>query len=172
MALYSASVETSRKQTNQQDWKAIAHVIQVIQMQQINDWRKKYFTEEQLNQIEDLNKQYYTKEQQQKLAEWGKNWSQADEAAIQQWIVVLAELKRLVASGQDPASAESQAFAKKWVDLIQGFTHRDEGIMESLRNMYKGLSEMPAGQAPYPLPYNEEEREFLLKAIEVYQENK
>ena len=84
MALYSASVETSRKQTNQQDWESIVHVIQVIQMQQTNDWRKKYFSEEQLNQIEDLNKQYYTEEQQQKLAEWGKNWSQADqEAAIQ-----------------------------------------------------------------------------------------
>ena len=120
-----------------------------------------------------MNKQYYTKEQQQKLAEWEKNWSQADqEAAIQQWSAILAELKHLVASGQDPASAESQAFAKKWAVLIQGFTHGDEGIMQGLRKMYKGLSEMPAGQAPYPLPYSKEEGAFLLKAIEVYQENK
>jgi len=56
--------------------------------------------------------------------------------------------------------------------LIQGFTHGDEGIMQGLRKMYKGLSEMPAGQAPYPLPYSKEEGAFLLKAIEVYQENK
>src|ERR1700694_2859476 len=36
-------------QTNQQDWQSIVHVIQVIQVQETNDWRKKYFTEEQLN---------------------------------------------------------------------------------------------------------------------------
>jgi len=80
-------------------------------------------------------------------------------------------LKRLVASSQDPASVESQAFVKQWAVLIQRFTQGDEGIMEGLRKMYKGLSEMAAGQAPYPLPYNEEEGAFLLKAIEVYQAN-
>ena len=160
-------------QANQQDWESIVHVIQVIQMQQTNDWRKKYFTDEQLNQIEQLNKKYYSEEQRQKLAEWGKHWSKADqEAAIQKWSAVLAELKRLVTSGQDPASAESQAFVKQWAALIQQFTHGDAGIIQSLKDMYKGMSEMATGQAPYPLPYNEEEGAFLLKAVEVYMENK
>jgi len=56
--------------------------------------------------------------------------------------------------------------------FLQRFTHGDEGIMQGLRKMYKGLSEMPAGQALYPLPYSKEGGAFLLKAIAVYQVNK
>ena len=45
-------------------------------MEQTDDWRKKYFTDEQLKQMEDLSKQY-SEEAQRKIAAWGKNWTEA-----------------------------------------------------------------------------------------------
>jgi MerR family transcriptional regulator, thiopeptide resistance regulator len=159
-------------QANKQDWESIVRVIQVIQMQPTNDWRKKYFTEEQLNQMEQLSKKYYTEEQREKLAEWGKDWTEEDQlAANQQWGEAIAELKLLVSRTQDPASPEAQALVQKWRNLVHQFSHGNPGIQQSLRDMYKDVSQAPAGQAPYPLPYNQEEEAFLQKAIKIYQQN-
>ena len=159
-------------QTNKQDWESIVRVIQVIQMQPTNDWRKKYFTQEQLNQMEQLSKKYYSEEQRAKLAEWGKDWTEEDQlAANQQWSKAIAELKLLVSRAQDPASPEAQALVQKWQNLVHQFTHGDTGIQQGLRTMYKDVSEAPAEQVPYPLPYNQEEEAFLQKAIKIYQQN-
>ncbi|TME58075.1 MAG: MerR family transcriptional regulator [Chloroflexi bacterium] len=159
-------------QANKQDWESIVRVIQVIQMQPTNDWRKKYFTEEQLNQMEQLSNKYYSEEQRAKLAEWGKDWTEEDQlAANQQWGEAIAELKLLVSTAQDPASPEAQALVQKWQNLVHQFTHGDTGIQQGLRNMYKDVSQAPAEQVPYPLPYNQEEEAFLQKAIKIYQQN-
>jgi MerR family transcriptional regulator, thiopeptide resistance regulator len=159
-------------QANHQDWDSIVRVIQVIQMTQSNDWRKKYFTDEQLQQAEALNKQYYTDEQRQKLAEWGKDFSEEDQrVATQRWNTVIAELQRLVAVDTDPVGAEAQALMQQWNALLQEFTHGDAGITKSLGNMYKGISQMPAGQAPYAMPFNQEEGKFLEKAMKAYNES-
>ncbi len=158
-------------QANHQDWDSIVRVIQVIQMTQSNDWRKKYFTDEQLQQAEALSKQYYSDEQRQQLAAWGKNFTEEDQrVATQRWNTVLAELRRLVAVTADPASAEAQTLIQQWKSLLEEFTHGDASITKSLGNMYKGISQMPAGQAPYPMPYNQEEGKFLEKAMQVYNE--
>ncbi len=169
-AIIQAIDETqSLLQTNQQEWVSIVRVIRVMQMSQTNDWRKKYFSDEQLQQIEDLNKQSYTQEQQAKLAEWGKNWSEEDQrVATQQWSAVTAELKRLTAAGSDPAGPEAQALAAQWASLISGFTHGDPGIQEGLKTLYANMGKMPAGERPYPMPYNQEEGAFLQKMIEAY----
>ena len=159
-------------QANKQDWESIVRVIQVIQMQPTNDWRKKYFTEEQLNQMEQLSNKYYSEEQRAKLAEWGKDWTEEDQlAANQQWGEAIAELKLLVSTAQDPASPEAQALVQKWQNLVHQFTHGDTGIQQGLRNMYKDVSQAPTEQVPYPLPYNQEEETFLQKAIKIYQQN-
>ncbi len=156
---------------NAQNWDAIVGVIQVIQMTQSNDWQKKYFSNEQLAQMEELSKQSYSEEQRQQLAERGKNWTEEDQRrASQQWSEVLSELKRLVAGGQDPASPAAQAFAARWLALINQFTQGDTGITKGLQNMYGKLKEMPAEQRPIPYPYTAEEEAFLGKVLEVYKQ--
>ena len=149
-------------QTNNQDWESIIKVIRVMQMTQTNDWHKKYLTEEQLSKMEELSKTYYTEEQRQKLAEWGKNFTEEDQQVVsQKWSEATAELKRLVSAGQDPACAEAQTLAKNWQDLIHQFTHGDQGITESLSNMYKNQTD----DSPFPRPFNQEEGAFIQKAI-------
>ncbi len=155
-------------QANTNDWESIIQVIQVISMTQNNEWREKYFTPEQLQQMEDLNKKHYTEEQRQQIGEWGKNWSEEDQRAIsQKWDVAIAELKRLVSTGQDPAGPEAQALVTQWKALVGGFTHGDAGIQQGLNSMYQDVGDMPAEQRPFPMPYTPEEGEFLQKAMKV-----
>ena len=171
-AIISAIDETKKLlQTNQEDWESIVRVIQVIQMTQSNEWRNKYFTDEQLQKMQELSEKSYTEEQRQKLAEWGKNWSEEDQrVASQQWSTTLAELQRLLATGADPASPESQGFIGRWLALIEEFTHGDPGVTEGLKKWYRNLKELPANEAPFAYPYNKEGEAFLEKAIKVYKE--
>jgi len=158
---------------SQQEWDSIVHVIRVIQMTQNNDWRKKYLTDEQLKQMEAISQQAYTDEDRQKLADWGKNWSEEDQRrASQQWSEVIAELKRLSSSGENPGSPAAQALAQRWSDLIGQFTHGDPGISKGLGKWYGSLREMPAGDRPVSMPFDEKGEEFLKEVMRIYQANK
>jgi len=157
-------------QANTQDWKSIVSVIQVIQMTQTHDWREKYFTPEQMQQMEAMSRKHYTEEQRQKLAEWGKNWSEEDQQAIdQKWSALFAELKRLVAEGQDPAGPAAQTLVHQWRDLVNQFTHGDTGIQTSLGSLIAEVQAKPVNERPYVLPITKEEGAFLQKAMEVQQ---
>jgi DNA-binding transcriptional MerR regulator len=154
-------------QGNGHDWEAIVRVIQVMHMEQTNDWRKKYFTDEQLKQMEDLSKQSYSEEAQAKIAEWGKNWSEADqERANQQWGALIGELKRLVASGADPTGPEAQALAGQWMGLVGQFTRGDAEVTAGLKKM---TAANMRGETPYPPFFGKEEGTFLEKMLETYQ---
>jgi predicted outer membrane protein len=145
-------------------------VIQVIQMQQTDDWRKKYFSEEELKKMEDLSKKYYTEEQRQKIAEWGKDFSEEDQrVATQRWSEVIAELRQIIASGKDPASPEAQALAGRWLELVEGFTHGDEGIQHSLNHMWQDAFD-DTEQFPFARPYNREEMNFIVEALKLHRQ--
>lgn len=169
-AVIQAIGETERLlQTQAQDWEAIVRVIRVMQMQQHSDWRKKYFTDEQLQQMETLSKQSYTEEDRAKLAEWGKNWSEEDQIrATAEWNALIAKLKHLVAAGNDPTDAEAQALAARWLAQVQAFTRGDASITEGLKKM---TAANMRSETPYPPFYSKEEAAFIHKAMEVYQQN-
>ncbi|HVB60826.1 MAG TPA: MerR family transcriptional regulator [Ktedonobacteraceae bacterium] len=156
---------------NDDDWEAIVHVIQVMQMTQSNEWRKKYLTEEQIKQMEELSKASYTEEDRQKLQAWGANFSEQDQQrATQQWNEVIAEVRRLVAAGSDPAGAEAQAWAGRYLALIEEFTHGDPGITAGLKRYYTKLDEMPAEQRAVAMPFYSEDWKYIEKAVTAYQE--
>ncbi len=153
------------------DWEPIVKVISVMQMQQTNDWRKKYLTEEQMKAMEELSKKHYTEEQRQHLAERGKNWTEEDQQrATQQWNEVGTELKRLIAIGAAPDSPEAQALVQKWQALVQGFTGGDPGILQGLKNLTSDVRSRPESERPYSMPFSGEDEKFLHKAFEVYQQ--
>lgn len=161
----------SANTTNSNDWEPIVKVISVMHMQQTNDWRKKYLTEEQMKAMEELSKKHYTEEQRQMIAERGKNWTEEDQQrATQQWSEVGAELKRLIAIGSAPDSAEAQALVQKWQGLIQSFTGGDPGILQGLKNLTSDVRSRPEGERPYSMPFSGEDETFLHKALEVYQQ--
>lgn len=157
--------------SDQSNWESIVSVIQVMQMQQNNDWRNKYFSNEQLQKMEELSKKSYTEEQRQKLTAWGKGWSEEDQKqADQQWGAVNTELHRLVAEQKDPASAEAQAWAKVYDGLIGQFTRGDAGIESGLKNLYQNLNQLPTDERPMQLPYSAEEGAFIQKVMAIYKQ--
>lgn len=156
---------------NEPDWPAILHVIQVMQMQQNNDWRKKHFTDEQLRQMEALSKASYTEEQRQKLAESARHFTEDDQIrASQRWSKLGAELKRLIANGADPAGTEAQALAGQWQAMLDSFTGGDSGITQGLKSFYGNLGQMSESARPMPMPYSSEEWAFISQMLTTYQQ--
>ena len=170
--IITAIAETEKLlSANTDDWEPIVKVISVMHMQQTNDWRKKYLTEEQMKAMEELSKKHYTEEQRQHLAERGKNWTEEDQIqATQQWNEVGTELKRLIAIGAAPDSPEAQALVQKWQGLIQSFTGGDSGILQGLKNLTSDVRSRPESERPYSMPFSGEDEKFLHKALEAYQQ--
>ncbi|EFH90591.1 MerR family transcriptional regulator [Ktedonobacter racemifer] len=164
--------ETQRLlEVNTQDWSAILHVIQVIQMQQDNEWRKKYLNDEQLQKMDELSRASYTEEQRQQIAERGKNFTEADQVeASRRWSELGAELKRLMSINADPAGPEAQALAAQWNAMIASFTQGDPGITQGLKNFYGNLGKMPEAERPIAMPYSKEEWAFINQMLAAYQQ--
>lgn len=155
---------------NDDDWEPIVHVVQVMQMTQSNEWRNKYLTEEQIRQMEELSKASYTEEDRKKLQAWGANFTEQDQQrATRQWNEVIAEAHRLAEAGSDPASAEAQAWAARYLALLEEFTRGDPGITAGLKRYYNKLGELPEEQRAVAMPFYSEEWKFIEKVIAAYQ---
>lgn len=157
---------------SQPTWKSLLHVIQVIQMDQKQDWHEKYFTPEQRKTMQELSDKSYTDEARQRLKALHPNeWTEADQERVnQQYALLASELKRLVAEGADPASPDAQKAAKLQHELYMEFTKGDPQVSASLQRYWQNYNALPKEQQPTLLPYNEEEGEFLKKALEIYQQ--
>ncbi len=149
-------------------WSAIVHIIEVIQMEQNNDWVKKYFTPEQRQKMEALSEASYSQAAQEKMAGW--TWTEEDQRRVdEQYAFIAAELKRLLAEGQDPASPDAQAVARLQTELLAQFTKGDPEIVDGLKQWWQNHEALPAEQKPAGMPSNEEEGTFLAQAMAIYQ---
>lgn len=136
---------------NEGDWETVIKLIRLFKMNQ------------------DFTQQYYTEEQREKLAEWGKHWTAEDQkVASRRWEAAMAELRRLVASGEDPAGPAGQALAREWHDLVQSFTHGDRGIAQGLAAMYTDIAQMPEESRPIAMPFDEAGGTFIEQALKIY----
>ena len=144
---------------------SVVRVIEVIQMQQQNDWVNKYFTPEQQQTINELSETSYSEEARQKLAARGP-WTEEDQArASEQWAWIATELKRLTAAGADPAGEEAQAWAGRFNDLIAQFTQHDPEIETGLKTWWQQHNELPPERQPMGNRYSPEEQQFMNAAL-------
>lgn len=143
---------------------SVVRVIEVIQMQQQQDWVGKYLTPEQQEQMQRLSEQSYSEEARAKLA--ARTWTEADQQqASAQWAEVGAELKRLVAADADPAGPEGQAWAARFNGLIAAFTQNDPEIEAGLNRWWQQHNELPASEQPMRQMYTPEEQRFMNAAL-------
>ena len=128
-------------------WQAFAKIIEVINMQTDMEWSKKYYSEAAQREIE-------------------KRASTIPREVIEQaqrdWAVLIKEVEVAVASGEDPASAKSQALATRWSDLIRGFTGGNPEIQKGLNTMYADRNNWPKSMAR---PFGEEVQAFITEAM-------
>ncbi|HEY0070456.1 MAG TPA: MerR family transcriptional regulator [Chloroflexia bacterium] len=161
--------------TGECDWDSLIRVIQAIQMVQNGDWVKKYFTPEQLAEMQDLSGRSYSEEAKQRLAERQAamgEWTEADqERASAQWAAVGADVARLSAAGTDPASPEAQDLAKRFNELIDGFTGGDPEIGRGLNSWWKNYDALPNERKPFQSPYTAEGQAWLDKVLEAYRQH-
>jgi MerR family transcriptional regulator, thiopeptide resistance regulator len=131
------------------DWDAIAGVIQVIQMDQKNEWVKKHFTEEQLRKMEELRQTSYSAEAQQKLAQHRKLTEAEQQRAQEQWAYLATEARRLAVAGADPAGPEAQALAKLKSDLLFSFTQGEPEVEAGLERFWEQFRALPKEEQPF-----------------------
>jgi DNA-binding transcriptional MerR regulator len=103
-----AEAEQLLAKTSEPAWAALKKIIEVIEMQNDNEWMMRY----------------YTGPAREKLEERKKLWSpQLQEQVSKQWSELIAEVNASL--DQDPASPKAQALADRWQKLVEGFTGGD-----------------------------------------------
>lgn len=154
------------------DWECIVGVIQVIQMEQNTDWRRKYFTEEQMATMEDLRRRSYSEEAYRRMSVIHPNeWTEEDQKRVDQRYAALhAGVRRLVSEGGDPASPEAQALAGESIQLLNEFTGGDPEIASGLSRLWENYQALPDEQKPFPPALSNEECEFLERAKAIYRQ--
>lgn len=127
------------------DWQLLTQVIKATQMEQQN---------------RDAWKKYYSEEARRKVEERAKGYSQEQAwADARRWQEVLDGMKAAAARGADPASPEVQELARRYRELIDGFTMGDPEIEAGLASSYQ------APDSPWEKPFNQEEAAFVDRAI-------
>lgn len=152
------------------EWDSLVSVIQAMQMDQNTEWQKKYFTDEQRRTMEELSRKSYSEEARKRLEARGP-WTEEDQKKVDARYNALYDgVRRLVAAGEDPASAEAQALAAESIALIEEFTGGDPEIAAGLQQFWATLKNMPEEQRPITSPLTEEEQAFLERAKAIYRE--
>ena len=117
---------------NEPDWKLFTLVVKEIEMQDDNDWTKKYYSESAKERI-NARRALWTPELQ--------------ERATRDWTQLIADVKAAVARHENPASDAGQLLAARWRELLAGFTGGDPEIQQGLNRMWADRDNWPAGNA-------------------------
>lgn len=156
-----------------QDWEPIIKILEVMQMNDKQEWIKKYFSDEQSDKMAELSEAAYTDADRQKLAEWGQGWSEADQAeASRRWDELYQQAKSLADAGKDPGGDEAQALAARWMALVSEFTHGDAGVAAGLQKLWQEMAELPESQRPLPKVLNDRQQAFVDQALALFNRRK
>lgn len=129
------------------DWQALRKIIEVMEMQSNMDWTKKYYSEEA----------------QAKIAERAKTWTPELQAQVtEQWRELFAEIETAIAQHEDPAGAKAQALAKRWSELVRGFTGGDPEVQKGVNQLYADQGNWPAN---FHKPWSDEVEAFIRKVM-------
>ena len=143
----------------------VAKLVEMMQMEQKNDWVNQYLTAEQQAAMAELSRTSYSDSAQAKLAAWGVNWTEEDQRRVNAQYAQLAEgLKQAVAQSKPAGSPEVQALAATFLGLIAQFTRGDAEVERGLGTYWQQQANLPAAQKP-PLPWGAAEQAMLEEAV-------
>jgi MerR family transcriptional regulator, thiopeptide resistance regulator len=143
----------------------VGKLVEMMQMEQKNDWVNQYLTPEQQAAMAELSRTSYSESAQAKVAAWGANWTEADQQRVNaQYAQLAAGLKDAVAQGKPAGSPEVQALATTFLGLIAQFTHGDAEVEQGLATYWQQQANVPQAQRP-PLPWGAAEQALLEEAV-------
>src|SRR5438445_11428576 len=107
----------------------LKNIIEVMERQNAMEWTKKYYSEEA----------------QAKIAERARTWTPELQAKVEQdWKNLIGEVEAAIAAKGDPAGAKALALARRWSELVRGFTGGDVGVQQGLNNLYADRAAGPS----------------------------
>jgi MerR family transcriptional regulator, thiopeptide resistance regulator len=146
------AIERAQKQLHADpapDWSLYQTILKEINMQQTQDWKRKYYSDEAEQALE-ARRPAFTAEMQAKIsADWERMFAKVDEA---------------IANHVEPTSAEGKALAAEWMGLVGQFTQGNPAITEGLNNLYNDYENWPKGEQ-HATPILPERMAFIRKAF-------
>jgi DNA-binding transcriptional MerR regulator len=142
-----AEAERSASQGRTPDWAALKKIIEVMEMQNNNEWTKKYYSEEA----------------QAKVSSRAHIWTPELQAKVSEdWQDLVREVEAAMEAGEAPSGVKAQALAQRWTQLVRGFTAGDPEIQKGLNKMWADRKNWPENQPKY---FSDEVQDFMMKAI-------
>ena len=124
---------------------ALKKIIEVMERQNSMEWTKKYYSEEA----------------QAKIAERAREWTPEMQAAVEQkWKTLISEVETAITLKLDPASARAQELARRWQELLRGFTGSDPQIEQGLKRLYADQQNWPQN---FRKPFSDAVCEYMAK---------
>src|SRR5579859_5789450 len=139
--------ERSLKSSRAPDLAALKKIIEVMERQNAMEWTKKYYSEEA----------------QAKIAERARTWTPELQAKVEQdWKTLIADVEAAIAAKADPAGTKALALARRWSELLRGFTGGDPEVQEGLNKLYSDPGGWPAS---FKKPWSDDVEAFIKKAM-------
>jgi DNA-binding transcriptional MerR regulator len=143
------SAEQAFANGRQPDTAILKHIIEVIAMQNDQDWSAKYHGPEARAEIEERKK------------EWAP---ELQERTTNAWLELFRDVEAVL--DLDPASERAQALGARWKQLVGGFTGGDPGIAAGLNKMYADRPNWPAHMKQAMAPFsNPKVWEFMARVL-------
>ncbi len=116
---------------------ALKKIIEVIEMQNEQEWMMKYYSDEAKSKIEARRQQWSPELQAQAQKDWSDLFRDVEDAL-----------------DEDPRSEKAQALADRWVKLVEGFTGGDPQVTAGLKALYADAPNWPAGFQQRMAPFS------------------
>ena len=124
-----------------------------------------------MENMQEFYKKYYTEEQLKTIAERGKNFTAGDQVkASAEWDDIYKTAKKLADKGADPAGKEGQALAKRAQAMIDAFTGSDKGIESGLNKFYSGRQNWPSQMQNFVPKLDDKTQKFYEAMMKAYKE--
>jgi len=131
---------------------AFQKIIEVIMMQDNQDWMDRYANSAARGKIDERR----------------KLWSpELQERVSRQWVELIAEVEAAAEHKEDPAGAHAKELASRWKLLVEEFTGGDPDVAQSVKNVWADRANWPeeAQKQAQPFRITPEVWGFIQKAM-------
>lgn len=146
-AIEEAERSMSVQSTQSPDLSALKKIIEVMERQNNMEWTKKY----------------YSPEAQAKIAERATTFTPEMQAEVsKKWNELFSDIEIAMQAGEDPSSAKAKELARRWTELLKGFTGGDPAVQKGVNSLYADKSNWPK---TFEQPFSNEVAGWVKKVI-------
>lgn len=120
------------------DSELLKNIIEVIEMQENENWTS----------------QYYSESAQAKIKERQKLWNpELQEQVTKKWLALIDDVQKALDNKEDPASPRGQELGRRWKELVEGFTAGDPAVTQGVSKMWADKANWPDNMQRQAQPF-------------------